>query len=696
MPDVNAVNTPYLLEAKNLSVYFGQGEQAVRAVDGIDFHIRKGESVALVGESGSGKSVSAQAILKLLPYPYAHHPSGEIIFDGEDLLRMSEYTIRAVRGRRIGMIFQEPMHALNPLHDVRAQIAEAVKVHQKISAAALKKRVHELMETVGLGELYTRRHCYPHQISGGQRQRVMIAAALANNPDLLLADEPTTALDVTIAAQIMQLLKDLQRTIGMAVLFITHDLGVVRDFCTRVYVMKDGKIVEQGETAALFAAPSHPYTVSLIQADNPGVRDIQPLSGEKILEVKNLHVRIPLSQGIFRFKSVYAHILKNISFSVSKGSTLGIVGESGSGKTTLARAILKLLEYEGTVSLMEQDMRVLKGKKLRAFRRFAGLVSQDPFSSLSPKMTIRGIVTEGLRIHYPELSALQIREKFNQALSEMGLDTEIHADRYPFEFSGGQRQRIAIARAIIYNPMFLILDEPTSALDKTIQIKILTLLKDIQQKLGLTYLFISHDLRVIRAVSDEVLVLQQGQIVEFGRTEDIFNNPKHPYTKRLIESVVHKSALYSFVGYHMTDFNIQIPAAKGIALVAHDNRKSDMIEWVQKHVAVLGSHTLYGTRSTATLIEEKIGLKLHKLLSGPLGGDQQIGTMIIEGRIHCLVFLWDPLSAQPHDPDVKALLRISALWNIPVACNESTADFIITSPLFSVLIRRWCRRYLRV
>ena len=521
-----------LLSVRDLSIAFGRGEREVLAVDRVSFDIRKGETMALVGKSGSGKSATALAVMKLLPYPSAHHPSGAISFKGRELLTMPEPEIRHVRGNDIGIIFQEPMTSLNPLHTIEKQVGEILLLHQGLTGAAVRTRVLELLGQVGIPDPQGRLGSYPHQLSGGQRQRVMIAMALANEPDLLIADEPTTALDVTVQAQILKLLKDTQKRLGMSMLFITHDLGIVRKIADRVCVMQRGKIVEQGEVERVFTAPEHPYTRALLAAE-PKPDPAPPCPDAPIVvETKDLKVWFPIKRGVLR--KVVGHIkaVDGISIELRKGETLGVVGESGSGKTTFGLAILRLISSDGPIVFMGNSIDGLKFKEMRPFRRNMQIVFQDPYGSLSPRMSISDIIEEGLKVHHPRLSATEREQRVITALTEVGLDTQTR-HRYPHEFSGGQRQRIAVARALVLEPTFIVLDEPTSALDMLIQSQMVDLLRDLQKRRDLTYMFISHDLRVVAALASRLLVLRNGKAVEEGAAAELFKAPKTDYTRAL-------------------------------------------------------------------------------------------------------------------------------------------------------------------
>ena len=526
-----------LLEVKDLSVAFHQGGQATLAVDHVWFSINKGETLALVGESGSGKSVTALSILKLLPYPPASHPSGSVSFKGKELLDANESDLRKVRGNDITMIFQEPMTSLNPLHTVERQIGEILELHVGLTGQTQRKRIVELLGKVGIRDPETRLLDYPHQLSGGQRQRVMIAMALANNPDLLIADEPTTALDVTVQAQILKLLKDLQAEFGMAMLLITHDLGIVRNMADRVAVMQHGKIVEQGETETIFAAPQHAYTRMLLSAEPKGLPPVSDATAAIVLETKGLKVWFPIKRGFFRRTVGYIKAVDGIDATVRAGQTLGIVGESGSGKTTLGLALLRLITSEGSIVYMGQAINGFNSKMMRPLRKEMQIVFQDPYGSLSPRLSIQQIVEEGLMVQGMRLTLDQRRLRVATALTEVGLDPET-MDRYPHEFSGGQRQRIAIARALALEPKFIMLDEPTSALDMSVQAQIVDLLRGLQQTHNLAFLFISHDLRVVRALANEVIVMRNGIAVESGPTAEVFTSPKTDYTKALIAAAL--------------------------------------------------------------------------------------------------------------------------------------------------------------
>ncbi len=526
------MSVPPLLSVRDLSVAFTQGGRTTLCVDRVSFDVRPRETVALVGESGSGKSVTALSVMKLLPYPAATHPSGSIHFKGKELLGASERDMRRIRGNDITIIFQEPMTSLNPLHTIERQIREILELHGGLRGEAAKKRVIELLTQVGIPDPAGRLQSYPHQLSGGQRQRVMIAMALANEPELLIADEPTTALDVTVQAQILKLLKELQARLGMAMLFITHDLGIVRKIADRVCVMNQGKIVEQGDVKRVFAEPEHPYTQALLTAEP--TRDPAPLQPTAPVMVKtdDLKVWFPIKRGVMRSTVGHIKAVDGVSIEVRKGETLGIVGESGSGKTTLGLAILRLISSDGPVVFMGKEVQDLSFKEMRPYRHAMQVVFQDPYGSLSPRMSVADIVEEGLQVHHPDLPKHERQAMVVRALTDVGLDPDTRF-RYPHEFSGGQRQRIAIARAIVLRPKFIVLDEPTSALDMLIQCQICDLLRNLQKRLGLTYLFISHDLKVVAALASRLIVMRNGKIVEEGPAQKLFRNPKTDYTRAL-------------------------------------------------------------------------------------------------------------------------------------------------------------------
>jgi microcin C transport system ATP-binding protein len=522
-----------LLEVKDLSVAFRQGARETLAVDRISFDIKKGETVALVGESGSGKSVTALSVLKLLPYPAAHHPSGSIRFKDQELLGLPEAKIRHVRGNDITIIFQEPMTSLNPLHTIEKQLGEILLLHQGLTGEGARARTIELLTQVGIPEPETRLASYPHQLSGGQRQRVMIAMALANEPDLLIADEPTTALDVTVQAQILGLLKELQGRLGMAMLFITHDLGIVRKLADRVCVMKEGKIVETGPVERVFTAPQHAYTRALLAAEPKP--DPAPINAAApvVVETTDLKVWFPIKRGVMRRVAGHIKAVDGVSIAVRQGETLGVVGESGSGKTTLGLAILRLVSSQGPIVFLGSEITGLTFRKMRPFRHHMQIVFQDPYGSLSPRMSVADIIEEGLWVHHPKLTGAQREERVVQALQDVGLDPATRF-RYPHEFSGGQRQRIAVARAIVLEPTFVVLDEPTSALDMLIQAQIVDLLRALQKRRNLTYMFISHDLRVVAALASRLVVMRHGKVVEEGPAAELFARPRSDYTRALL------------------------------------------------------------------------------------------------------------------------------------------------------------------
>ena len=534
-------NMAPLIEVKNLSVRFPGTPPDVYAARNVSFDIEKGETVALVGESGSGKSVSALSILRLLP-PGAYHPTGQILFEGKDLLKVAEPEIRRVRGNRISMIFQEPMTSLNPLHTVEKQVGEVLKIHRGMSNGAARARTLELLQKAGIRDAEARLSAFPHQLSGGQRQRVMIAMALANEPSLLIADEPTTALDVTIQAQILDLLKDIQRELNMAMLLITHDLGIVRKMANRACVMKEGEIVESGPAEELFSAPKHPYTKRLLEAQPKGEPPRLDDSAPAILQARDVKVWFPVKRGFLQHTVSHIKAVDGVSFTLRGGQTLGIVGESGSGKTTLGLALLRLISSEGQIVYAGRRIDGLKSAAMRPLRREMQIVFQDPYGSLSPRLSAGQIIEEGLLIQSPGLSREERRERVSAAMTEVGLDPSWQ-DRYPHEFSGGQRQRIGIARAMILQPKFVVLDEPTSALDVSVQAQIVDLLRDLQKKRELAYFFISHDLKVMRALASYVLVMKNGVVVEEGPPAEIFERPRTDYTKDLIAAALDRRSL---------------------------------------------------------------------------------------------------------------------------------------------------------
>jgi len=530
-----------LLEVRDLSVDFGKGDKAVRAVRNVSFEIARGETVALVGESGSGKSVTALSVLQLLPYPVASHPTGSIRFQGRELVGAPARDLLDVRGNRVSMIFQEPMTSLNPLHTIERQVNEVLILHKGLGRQAARRRTLDLLEQVGIPDAANRLDAYPHQLSGGQRQRVMIAMALANEPDLLIADEPTTALDVTIQAQILKLLKSLQARYGMALLFITHDLGIVRKMADRVCVMTQGRIVEQGPVARVFDDPQHSYTQHLLSAEPKG----RPAPGDpaapELLRLDDLKVHFPIRRGVLRRTVGHVKAVDGVSLSLKEGHTIGLVGESGSGKTTLGLAALRLETSQGGIVFDGRNLQSLAQRALRPLRKQMQIVFQDPFSSLSPRMSVGEIVGEGLQVHRIGSDAERTR-MIDQALGEVGLDPAMR-ERYPHEFSGGQRQRISIARALVLKPRFIVLDEPTSALDMSVQAQIVDLLRELQTRHKLAYLFISHDLKVVRALADEVIVLRHGKVMERGPARQIFETPQTPYTQALIAAAFNLEAI---------------------------------------------------------------------------------------------------------------------------------------------------------
>lgn len=536
-----------LLKIKNLTVDFktpdvDNSNRVFHAVKGISFDIKAGQTVALVGESGSGKSVSALSVMRLLPYPSASHgDKASITFENEELLNKNEKYMRSVRGSKIGMIFQEPQTALNPLHTVEKQISEILKLHQGMNSDKARKRTLELLNLVGLPHLKERLNAYPHELSGGQRQRVMIAMALANDPDLLIADEPTTALDVTIQAQILELLQDLQKKLGMSILLITHDLSVVEKMADYVCVMRHGEIVEQNDAKALFAKPQHDYTKMLLDTIPRGTAHPFDKDANVIMQGRDIKVYFPKDVNFFGKVTSHVKAVDHIDITIRRGETLGVVGESGSGKSTLGFATLRLLDAQGSLIFDGTDISNYKKKAMRPLRSRMQIVFQDPYSSLSPRMSISQIIEEGLKLHRKDLSDKQRDELVVEALQDVHMDPETR-HRYPHEFSGGQRQRIAIARAMVLAPELVILDEPTSALDVSVQAEIVDLLRELQQKHGLSYMFISHDLRVVRAMSHSLLVMKDGKVIEHGSAAEIFNNPKEEYTKALLDAAMNLNA----------------------------------------------------------------------------------------------------------------------------------------------------------
>ncbi|AYM12164.1 ABC transporter ATP-binding protein [Agrobacterium tumefaciens] len=534
--------TQPLLSVRDLSVAFHQGGATSIAVDHVSFDLMPGEVVALVGESGSGKSVTANSILKLLPYPAASHPSGKILFDGKDMLTLPERALRAVRGNDITMIFQEPMTSLNPLHTIERQIGEILELHQAITGAEARARTLELLLQVGIREPEKRLKAYPHELSGGQRQRVMIAMALANRPKLLIADEPTTALDVTVQAQILELLSDLKNRHGMSMLFITHDLGIVRKFADRVCVMTKGKIVETGTVEQVFTDPQHAYTRHLLAAEPKGEPPLSDASKPVVMQGDDIKVWFPIKAGLMRKVVDHVKAVDGIDITLRAGQTVGVVGESGSGKTTLGLALSRLIASEGRISFIGQSIDSYSYEMMKPLRNRLQVVFQDPYGSLSPRMSVGEIVAEGLKVHERQLSADERDTRVSQALEEVGLDPATRW-RYPHEFSGGQRQRIAIARAMVLKPRFVMLDEPTSALDMSVQAQVVDLLRDLQARHELAYLFISHDLKVVKALANDVIVMRNGKVVESGPAAEIFADPQQEYTKALLAAAFNIEAV---------------------------------------------------------------------------------------------------------------------------------------------------------
>ena len=526
-----------LLKIENLGVSFHlEDEDDVEAVRGASLTVERGETVALVGESGSGKSVTALSVLQLLPYPRASHPHGSIRFDGEELLHAPAEEMQELRGGRVAMVFQEPMTSLNPLHSIEKQLCETLILHRGLKQAQARNRAIELLQLVGLPNVEERLDAWPHQLSGGQRQRVMIAMALANEPDLLIADEPTTALDVTIQAQILTLLKDLQTRFGMAILLITHDLGIVRHMADRVYVMTEGEIVEHNSTEALFTEPQHPYTQKLLAAEPKGEPPPIDATAPEVIHTQDLKVHFPIKRGFLRRTVGHVKAVDGISLSVRAGQTVGVVGESGSGKTTLGQALLRLVASEGPIEFEGRDIQGWQQQQIRPLRRQMQIVFQDPFASLSPRLSAFQIIEEGLLIHAIGGDYGQRRQLVAETMAEVDLDP-MSMDRYPHEFSGGQRQRIGIARALAVEPEFIVADEPVSALDVSVQAQIVNLLQDIQSEMGLTFMFIAHDLSVVRHISDRVAVMYLGKIVELASKEALYSDPSHPYTRALLSAV---------------------------------------------------------------------------------------------------------------------------------------------------------------
>ena len=531
-----------LLEIKDLAVHFGLEDGVVEAVRGVDLRVEKGETVAVVGESGSGKSVTALSVMQLLPYPRASHPTGSILYDGEELVRASEAKLRGIRGNGISMIFQEPMTSLNPLQTIEKQVNEVLIVHQGMSRKRARERTVELLGRVQLPEAERRLGAYPHQLSGGQRQRVMIAMALANEPDLLIADEPTTALDVTIQAEILQLLDALQREFGMAIMLITHDLNIVRRMADRVYVMTGGKVVETGDTERIFTAPEHAYTRKLLAAEPRGEPRPVDERAASLVKTDDLRVWFPVQRGVLRRTVGHIKAVDGVSMDLREGQTLGVVGESGSGKTTLGLALLRLVSSDGPILFGGRDIQGWRAAQVRPLRNDMQIVFQDPFSSLSPRLSVFQIIEEGLLVHSIGKTFDERRQLVAQVLSEVGIDPAT-MDRFPHELSGGQRQRVAIARAVVLKPRLIVLDEPTSALDMTIQSQIIGLLRELQARHRLAYLFISHDLRVVRALANDIIVIKDGHVVERGPAAQIFEDPQTDYTRALIAAAFDTSVI---------------------------------------------------------------------------------------------------------------------------------------------------------
>jgi len=530
------------LSVKNLYARFKTPKGTFEAVKDVSFDVRKGETLAIVGESGSGKSVTALSIMQLLPYPTASHSDeSSIIFDGEELVGKKDSFMRKIRGSQIGMIFQEPLSALNPLHSIQRQIGEVLDVHQGMKKKAAKARILELLDLVGLSDLKDRLGAYPHELSGGQRQRVMIAMALANNPELLIADEPTTALDVTVQAQILELLDDLKKRLNMALVIITHDLSIVEKMSDRVLVMRNGEMIEGGETKKIFDKPKHDYTKMLLGTIPKGLNKAAKACAPVILDGKNIKVYFPKKTNLFGKATEFVKAVDDINITIRQGETIGVVGESGSGKTTLGMALIKLQSSEGTIVFQGRDISDLNRKGMINIRGDMQVVFQDPFGSLSPRMSVEQIIEEGLKIHKPELDKKGCEAKVIEALTKVHMNPETR-HRYPHEFSGGQRQRICIARAVVLEPRFIVLDEPTSALDVSVQAEIVDLLRELQEKDNLSYMFISHDLRVVRAMAHHLIVMQNGKVVESGSAKEIFDNPQEDYTKTLLEAALNLKA----------------------------------------------------------------------------------------------------------------------------------------------------------
>lgn len=521
-----------LLSIQNLSVSFKMGDRITRAVENVNLEVIKGQTLALVGESGSGKTVTAMSILRLLP-PSARYTTGRILLEGRDCLTLNDEAIRKIRGNRVGVIFQQPMTSLNPLHRIGKQLKESIFLHQHTPAQKAEELALSWLDRVGLKHPTAKLLSFPHQLSGGERQRVMIAMALINQPDILIADEPTTALDVTVQAQILDLIRDLQRELGMAILFITHDLTIVRRIADRVAVMKEGSLVETDYPGVIFTRPAHPYTRHLIDSEPKGAPDPADPDNAPLVQVTDLKVWFPVQKGILRRTVAHVKAVNGVSFTLKQGHTLGIVGESGSGKSTTGFAILRLNKSQGRILLGDNSLNDLDKTQIRQMRKRMQIIFQDPLGSLNPRMSVTQIIGEGLPIHHPHMTPDQAEAEIISVMEKVGLDPDTR-DRYPNEFSGGQHQRIALARALILKPEFMVLDEPTSSLDRSVQFQVLELLKKLQKELGLTYIFISHDLKVVRSLCHDIVVMKEGIIVEAGDSNQIFSRPRQAYTRQLI------------------------------------------------------------------------------------------------------------------------------------------------------------------
>ena len=530
-----------LLSINDLSVSFGRGVGEVKAVTSMRLQIEKGQIVALVGESGSGKTVTALSVTRLLPYPLAWHPGGSIKFDGQELMGATEPKMRAIRGNLISMIFQEPLNSLNPLHSVEKQIKEVLHLHKRMSDGKARERVEELLDLVGMPEASSRLHAMPHEFSGGQQQRFMIAMALANEPELLIADEPTTALDVTVQAQVLKLLKELTERFNMGLLLITHDLRIVRRLADHVYMMKDGRLLENNKTEALFSFPSEKHTQQLLAADPSGKPDPVPAEAKEIIAAKGVKVWFPIKRGVIRRTIGHIKAVDGINLILREGQTLGVVGESGSGKSTLGRALLRLENSRGEIHFMGHDIQNYGWKEMLPLRRELQIVFQDPFGSMSPRMSVFQVVEEGLLVHGLGVSYRDRRQLVGEALEKVDIDIST-MDRYPHEFSGGQRQRICVARALVLKPKLIVLDEPTSSLDMSVQAQIINLLRHLQNKHKIAYVFISHDLRVVRALAHNLIVIRRGTVVEQGTADEVFDNPKNAYTQALMKAALQNEA----------------------------------------------------------------------------------------------------------------------------------------------------------